>query len=357
LLHELALHRVGVDARVTEYTRDFANWHDALPFALAVARKLAHRCPLPLDVDSLVMEALWRAQVGGAVLSKGYVHLRISGAVKDEMRRVAEGQRGNYQGAGAFIDVDDAGGIVDGSLLDVEESIDRRRGIDLLPRAARHLVGEMVAGKTLEEIAHDLRVTPPRISQVIAQLRAKPSSVTRLPGTIDLRGELQRAARRFLELAIAGTTSSTALAQRIGAARTTAFRWVGPDRPLPQGIIAGTGGPLQAHLHRVGLGLTRKAFARAEGSVEGAARLLGVSVMTARRWWRQLPQSAVDRRIRQDLSTATMIELRAQGLSAHAIGKRLGCTGSAVRWRLARCSTQVPRAASRAGGDPRTSAS
>lgn len=224
------------------------------------------------------MEALWKAEVSGAVFSKGYVHLRISGAVKDEMRRVAEGQRGNYQGAGAFIDIDDAGGIVDGSLLDVAESIDRRRGIDSLPRAARHL-----------EIAHDLRVTPPRISQVIAQLRAKPSSVTRLPGTIDLRGELQRAARRFLELAIAGTTSSTALAQRIGAARTTAFRWVGPDRPLPKGIIEGRGGPLQAHLHQVGLGLVEKAVVRSKGSVDVAARLLGCSVMTARRWYRPAP--------------------------------------------------------------------
>jgi DNA-directed RNA polymerase specialized sigma24 family protein len=352
LFDAFALHRLGVDARVTEYTRDFASWHDALPFALAVARKLARRCPFVLDVDSLVMEALWRAQVGGAVLSKGYVHLRISGAVKDEMRRVAEGQRGNYQGAGAFLDVDDAGGIVDGSLLDVEESIDRRRGIDSLPRAARHLVGEVIAGKSLEEIAEDLRVTPARISQVVAQLRAKPSSVTRLPGTVDLRGELQRAAQKYLTQAIQGTTSSTALAQRIGAARTTAFRWVGPDQPLPQGIIAGTGGPLQAHLHGVGLGLVGKAFVRSKGSVDVAARLLGCSVMTARRWWRQLPESAVDRRVRQDLSTATMIELRGQGLTSHAIGKRLGCTGSAVRWRLARCSTQVPRAATRVTREP-----
>lgn len=339
---------------MTEYTRDFETWNDALPFALAIAHKLARCCPLLLDVDSLVMEALWRAQVGGAVLSKGYVHLRISGAVKDEMRRVAEGQRGNYQGAGAFIDVDGAGGIVDRTLLDVEATLDRRRGIDCLPQAARHLVEQMVAGKSLEEIAHDLRVTPPRISQVMTQLKAKPSCVTRLPGTVDLHSELRRAARRFLEQAIDGTTSSTALAQRIGAARTTAYRWVGPDQPLPQGIIAGTGGPLQAHLHRVGLRLVETAFARSRGSVDVAARLLGCSVMTARRWYRQLPESAVDRRVRQDLSTADMIELRAHGLSSHEIGKRLNCTGSAVRWRLARCSTQLPRAASRAGGDPRT---
>ncbi len=326
---------------MTPYIRDFPTWQDALPYALSVARRLARRSPLPLDVDSLVMEALWRAQVGGAVLSKGYVRLRISGAVKDEMRRVAEGQRGNYQDAGAFIDVDDAGGIVDGSLVDVEATLDRQRTMDSLPHAARHLVGEMVAGKALEEIAQDFRVTPARISQVVAQLRARPSSVTRLPGTVDLRGELQRAARRFLEQAIAGTTNSTALAKKIGAARTTAFRWVGPAQPLPQGVIAGTGGPLQTHLHQVGLGLVGKAFARSQGSVDVAARLLGCSVMTARRWYRQLPASAVDRRVRQDLSTATMLELRGQGLTPHEIGKRLGCSSSAVRWRLSRASSAL----------------
>ena len=41
-------------------------------------------------------------------------------------------------------------------------------------------------------------------------------------------------------------------------------------------------------------------------------------------------------RVRTDLSTAEMIELRAQGLTPHEIGQRLGCTRSAVRWRLRR---------------------
>jgi hypothetical protein len=48
--------------------------------------------------------------------------------------------------------------------------------------------------------------------------------------------------------------------------------------------------------------------------------------MTTRRWYPQLPQSAVDRRLRADLSTAAMIELKAQGLSSHEIG-----SGSAAR--------------------------
>ena len=64
--------------------------------------------------------------------------------------------------------------------------------------------------------------------------------------------------------------------------------------------------------------------------------ILGVSVMTARRWWRRLSESAIDRRTRQDLSTSRMIELRAEGLSFYQISKKLECTQSAVKWRLFR---------------------
>jgi hypothetical protein len=316
------------------YNRDFPTWQHALPFALGLARKLARRQPLPLDVDSLVMEALWKAQVSGAVLSKVYVWQRVTGAVRDEMRHVAEGQRGNYQDVGAFVDVDAQWDLRDERVTDVVDAIDRRRALDVLPEAALYLVRETVRGKTHDDLARDFRVTRPAIVQVMTRLRAQPSSVIRLPGTVDLHDELRKAARDFLTQALDNAPSCTALAQTIGAARTTAHRWIGPDAPLPKGIIAGTGGPLQAHLHGVGLRLVEKAVARADGSVDVAARLLGCSVMTARRWYRKLPESAVDRRVRADLSTETMIDLRAQGLSAHEIGKRLGCTRSAVRWRL-----------------------
>jgi DNA-directed RNA polymerase specialized sigma24 family protein len=260
-----------------------------------------------------------------------------SGAVRDEMRRGAEGQHRNYQDVGAFLDVDEQWDLGDERDVDVVEAIDRRRALAALPEAALYLVREtVIVGKTQDEMADEFGVTRPAMSQVMTRLKAKPSSVTRIPGTVDLHGELRKAARGFLSRALDESPSCTALAVRLGTARTTAYRWTGPDCPLPKGVIAGTGGPLQAHLHRVGLGLVEKAFKRAEGSVESAATLLEVSVMTARRWWRQLPQSAVDRRVRPDLSTATMIELRAEGLTAHEIEKRLGCTRSAVKWRLAR---------------------
>jgi len=331
----------GVSARVPTpdrvYPRDYPTWQDALPFALGVARKLARRQPLLLDVDSLVMEALWRAQRGGAVLSRQYVHLRVTGAVKDEMRRVAEGQRGNFQDARAFVDVDEQWGLEDERTPDVLEVLERRRALEALPEAALYLVREtLIEGKSQNDLARDLRVKRPAVVQVMTQLRAKPSSVVRVPGAVDLYGGLRKAARGFLGRALDEAPSCSQLAVRIGAARTTAHRWTGPQPPLPKGIIAGTGGPLQAHLHGVGVRVVEKAFARAEGSVDVAARLLGVSVMTARRWYRQLPESAVDRRVRADLSTARMIELRDEGLSAHEISKRLGCTRSAVRWRLSR---------------------
>lgn len=316
----------------------YATWQDALPFALAVARKLARRQPYALDVDSLVMEALWRAQTSGAVLSKGYVRCRISGAVKDEMRRVAEGQRGNYQGVRAFVDVEDMLELRDeASDGDPIDAIDRRRAIEALPDAARFLVREtVVGGKTQEDIARDLRVSAVRVFQVVERLKAEPSSVTRVPGRIDLRSELRQAMRLYLRRVVEeGTSNRAELARAMGTARSTAYQWTRPEPPLPTGIVEGTGGPLQVHLHAVGIELARKAFERAKGSTPVAARLLGISLMTARRWRRQLGAVA-DSRYRHDLSTAAMAELRAQGLSNYAIAKRLGCDRSLVRRRLRR---------------------
>lgn len=324
------------------YARDFASWQDALPFGVRVARKLASRSPLSIDVDSVVMEALWKAEVSGAVFSRAYVHLRVTGAVKDEMRRLAEGERRNYQDVRAFVDVDDRWALGDEDGIDPVEAIDRRRTLEALPDAARYLVRErLIVGRSLEDIASEYCVTPGAMSQVLTRLRAKPSSVVRLPGTVDLHGELRRAAETFLRRALEEAPSCTQLARAIGAARTTAHRWAGPDQPLPKGTMTGTGGPLQAHLHEVGVGLVKKALERSRGSLDVAARLLGVSVMTARRWYRQLPESKIDRRVRADLSTAQMLELRGQGLTAHEIGKRLGCTSSAVRWRLGRLRETV----------------
>jgi hypothetical protein len=226
-----------------EYSRDFHTWQEALPFALGVARKLARRQPLQIDVDSLVMEALWKAQVSGAVFSRGYVALRVTGAVKDEMRHVAEGQRGNYQDAGSFCDVHEQWSLGDESVGDMLETIDRRRALESLPEAARFLVREvLIVGKSQDDLAHDFRVSRPAMCQVMTRLRAKPSSIVRLPGTVDLHGELRKAARGYLREALNESPSVTALAVRLGTARTTAHRWASPDRPLPKGIVTGTGG-------------------------------------------------------------------------------------------------------------------
>ena len=45
-------------------------------------------------------------------------------------------------------------------------------------------------------------MTPVRMFQVLAQLKAKPSSVVRVPGTVDLRDELRKAASGFLARAL-----------------------------------------------------------------------------------------------------------------------------------------------------------
>lgn len=152
-----------------------------------------------------------------------------------------------------------SGDLGDERALDVVEAIDRRRALEALPETALYLVREtVIGGKSQDDLARDFRVTSVAICQVLAKLKAKPSSVTRVPGTVDLHAELHRAAQRYLKEALDEAPSCTALAVRLGTARTTAHRWVGPDRPMPKGIVAGTGGPLQAHLHQVGLRLRRE---------------------------------------------------------------------------------------------------
>src|SRR6478752_8988822 len=86
---------------------NFSDWNEALPFALAVGRAFARRQPFQLDVESVVMMALWKAQTRGAVFSRAYVALRVRGALQDEMRTLAEGQRRNYQNSANFKDIDD----------------------------------------------------------------------------------------------------------------------------------------------------------------------------------------------------------------------------------------------------------
>jgi len=209
-----------------EYARDFQTWQEALPFALQIAKGTARRTPLLLDVDSLVMEAPWRAQLSGAVFSRQYVRLRITGAVKDEMRRNAEGQRRNYQEASKFLDVDEQWGLHDEGQGDVVEDIDRRRALEALPSAAQYLVREMlIVGKSQDEMADEFRVTRPAMSQVMTRLKAKPSSVVCLPGALDLKGELHRATQRYLTGVMRHNPSCTAMAIKLDTARGTVHRW------------------------------------------------------------------------------------------------------------------------------------
>lgn len=152
---------------------------------------------------------------------------------------------------------------------------------------------------------------------VLAQREARPSSVTHLPETMDRRGELT--ARRSLETI--RELDLRALAMRIGTARTTAQRSRRPGLRCPSAIVEGKAGPLQAHLHEVGVKLVVRAMARA-GAVDATARRLGVSAMIACRWHRQMPGLG-RRRVRADLSTIGVWE--ANSAVRYYATARAGC--------------------------------
>lgn len=280
------------------------------------------------------MEALWKSQVSGAVLSKGYVRLRVTGALKDGMRRVAEGQRGNYQDARAFVDVDDQWGLGDERAVDPVSLVDERHALESPGRGALPPAGDARRGE-------DPGRAGPGLHREASGHRAGHHAAPDEALEREVPSGHGRPARRAEEggqrLPRPGARGSPELHPAGSHDRGFQDRGApvdGPRAPAAEGHHRGPRRATAGAPSRRRPGLVERAFARSEGSVPVAAKLLGVSVMTARRWYRQLPQSPVDRRVRADLSTATMLELKAQGRSSHEIGKRLGCTSSAVRRRL-----------------------
>jgi hypothetical protein len=66
------------------------------------------------------------------VFSRAYVAPRISGVVRDDVWRLAEGERRNYRDVGAFVEVDDQWSLADERVGDVLDYIDRRRAFAAL---------------------------------------------------------------------------------------------------------------------------------------------------------------------------------------------------------------------------------
>lgn len=312
----------------------FANWSEALPYALGIGRAYARKFPFQIDAESAIMESLWRSQQRGAEFSKSYVYLRAVNAIKDEARRIAEGERRNYQDTLAFVDIDDQFDLSAES-SDPIEAIDRRRLLESMPAAAVTLVGHVASGDSFGEIATHYRVSEPRISQVMADLKARPLRARQLPGHMNLRAELARFARVELKRRIGNRTGVMEISRALGVCGHTASEWAHGVIPNVRSDNLKTN-PYRDAIRAHALEIVGRAFRRTSGEWIPAAKLLGVSQMTAYRWGKLLPEGLMSDRStrRPDLPTERFAELRGQGLSHYAIAKRLGVSKQTVFYRL-----------------------
>jgi DNA-binding CsgD family transcriptional regulator len=218
---------------------------------------------------------------------------------------------------------------------DYERRLDRERRLAEMTPAGRYLVDRIAKGDHLVEIARDRLVSPVRITQVVARLIANPRSVTRLPGPpVDLYAELRTFAKAEARRLVAGKTNYRQVALVLGV---SGKNWVTGEVSLPSTRGARLQpSPVRDAVRRQALTMVAAAFQRAAGDLPTAARLLTVSQMTAHRWRKLLPseqQFSRDKR-RPELSNASFIELREQGLTQRAIARKLQCDRNTVRSRL-----------------------
>jgi transposase len=313
---------------------NFSDWREALPFALGIGKAYARKFPIGLDAESAIMESLWRSQQRGAEFTKGYVYLRAINAINDEARRMAEGGRGTYQDVGAFVDIDDQWDLSADS-ADPIEAIDRRRLLESMPPAAVTLIRNIAGGETQDQMAERYQVSAPRICQVLTDLKARPLRPRQLPGHVDLKATLASFAKQELRRRIGRHTNITKIASALGVCRHTAYQWAHGAMPNVRGDGLKANAFRDAIRGRA-LEIVGRAFERSNGEWIPAAKLLGVSQMTAYRWGKLLPEGLMpDRSTRRpDLPTERFAELRAQGLSHYAIAKRLGVSERTVFHRL-----------------------
>lgn len=313
---------------------NFSDWSEALPFALRIGKAYARKFPFQIDAESAIMESLWRSQQRGAEFSRSYVYLRAVNAIKDEARRIAEGERRNYQDAGAFVDIDDQWDLRAES-SDPIEAIDRKRLLERMPAAAVTLVRHVADGETQDQIGERYQVSAVRIFQVLTDLKARPLRPRQLPGHVDLKAALASFTKQELRRRVGSHTSITKIASALGVCRHTAYQWAHGAMPNVRGDGLKANAFRDAIRGRA-LEIVGRAFERTNGKWIPAAKLLGVSQMTAYRWGKLLPEGLMlDRSTRRpDLPTERFAELRAQGLSHYAIAKRLGVSKRTVFYRL-----------------------
>lgn len=309
---------------------NFSDWREALPFALRIGKAYARRGPLQLDVESAVMEALWRAQRAGNDLSRGYVAMRVKGALIDEIRRVSEGQRRNPQSVSSFDDIDDHRELSEPS-HDADELLDQRRKFEAMPDAARQLITRLAHGEQQKEIAQSLGVSAPRVHQVTHALRTNPNGLTRLPGHVDLFEEIRRAHRRMVTRAYSETGTVTGVAQSLGVSVSDASRWVNQRKLILPSKFRDF-----PELRERARKLIHSAFVRANGSPMTASRMLSTECSMASVLGREFAPDVVRSNRRPDITRDNVARLCGEGWSQERIASHFGVSEHAIANRVRR---------------------
>jgi DNA-directed RNA polymerase specialized sigma24 family protein len=309
----------------------FANWSEALPFALAVGCKYARRFPVEIDAESAIMEALWRAEQRGAELTRGYVWRRVTGALIDEARRLSLGTRARPGKPGtyaSFADVDEQWDLAADS-ADPVALLDRTRALEALPPVTLSLVTQLVDGGSVLDLARSHGVDRPTMTQVLADLTAHPKRVLQLPRPVDFFAEMRRAHREMVADAYRKTGTVTGTALLLGCSVSDASRWVACRRLI-----------LPRYLERypavrtLASQLVTKAFRVAKGSPSAAARLLGVHQASADALGRRFVPDLVRTNRRPDLTVQAVIDLRRRGWSLARIASHCGVGETTIVRRL-----------------------
>ncbi len=314
-------------------------FEQALPAALNIGRAYARRFLHSVDVDSVVMEALWKSIASGAEITLAYLQLRMRGAIRDEMRTWAAGTRRDPISPSAFVDADEMYTLA-AEAEDRDAALDRARLLAEMSSGAAYLVSELARSRSQVDVAADLRVSGARMSQVFARIVNDPKCKVKIPGRVDFYAEVQRILREETRRHAGQVTSYADASKRLGP---SGWNWVtSATKRISVRASSFAPSPVRDAARVRILALVEDAFRRNGGRFPEAAKALSVSPMTAYRWSRLLPSGVVQSRgnRRPDLPDSAFTELRASGLTIERTAAALGVSVDTVKKRCRRAKTQ-----------------
>lgn len=346
-------------------TRDLFAEHQEV--ALRIARAIGAKLPRNIERDDLEQAALiglhkWCTDHPDSS-REGWRHglnLRVRGAVIDWVRGedyLTRGERA--KGHLQILHLEDLSGG-DGpdwqnTLGQLDPSSNEYSRLDALaaleaalPERERQVVVELLGGRTQRELALDLGVSEPRVSQLVAHAtdvmrshierdRRAMAQVVATPQlrVRDFKRELWLARRDALWQRMEPGMSMRTLALKLRISETTVYHWCTTNRLTKFGSMSRRD-PISAAVRRRGRELIASAL-RVDPTGAGAASLLKISSGCIWAWRRRLlPDAPICRSGKQRrVDWGKLRALYEQGLSqrqiAEAVGLKKAGVGNALR--------------------------